>query len=642
MHFKHPEILNFLFLLIVPILVHLFQFRRFKKEYFTNVQFLKELSIQTRKSSQLKKYLLLMSRLLLLSCLIVAFAQPYYDAADQKNSSNEMFIILDNSFSMQAKGKKGELLKRVAQELLEEIPENTTFSLLTNTDSYWNTDIKAIRSSLQNINYSATAFELTPILNNINAHYKNANKDIIIITDGLDLKKNQLKSIDKDDVPFFIIPKAEKKNNIAIDSVYINETTDNFYDIAVELSAYGHDFKPIAVAIYNQGKLIAKSVANLENKKKTLNFSIPKQPFHGYISISDNGLDYDNNYFFDISDVRKINVISIGNSAKSNFLGRIYTQDEFNYFNSELETLDYNILEKQDVIILNELDEIPQALQLTLKAFVGKGGNLILIPGAKTAISDLNNFLSNFGKIQFRTYEKSEKLITKINFSHPLYKSVFENKVSNFQYPKTNASFSLTTANPGILYNNDQSIFLTSLPNSLSNVYVFSAPINSSNSNFQLSPLIVPTFYKMGINTQKTGINTNEIGSTISFIVAISLAKDAVLEVKNEREQFIPIQQLINNKVKLQFGNLPQQAGNFEIYSQKDKVGHISFNYQRTESDLADFDSRVLSDYKTMNSVASIFDHIQSERTDNQIWKWFVIFALLFLLSEIAIIKFLK
>ncbi|MFN3968968.1 BatA domain-containing protein, partial [Flavobacterium sp.] len=43
MQFKHPEILYFLFLLVIPILVHLFQLRRFKKEYFTNVQFLKEL-----------------------------------------------------------------------------------------------------------------------------------------------------------------------------------------------------------------------------------------------------------------------------------------------------------------------------------------------------------------------------------------------------------------------------------------------------------------------------------------------------------------------------------------------------------------------------------------------------------------------
>ena len=115
MQFKHPEILYFLFLLVIPILVHLFQLRKFKTEYFTNVKFLKELALQTRKSSKLKKYLLLATRMLLLAFMIIAFAQPFFKAKDSKNISNEMYIVLDNSFSMQAKGQKGELLKILLQ-----------------------------------------------------------------------------------------------------------------------------------------------------------------------------------------------------------------------------------------------------------------------------------------------------------------------------------------------------------------------------------------------------------------------------------------------------------------------------------------------------------------------------------------------
>ena len=145
MQFKHPEILWFLFLLAIPILVHLFQLRRFQKQYFTNVRFLKELSMQTRKSSKIKKWLLLAARLLLLACLIIAFAQPFFKAADSENKGNEMVILLDNSYSMQAKGTKGELLKRAVQDLLENTPENQQFSLITNNNAYWDTDIKSIQ-----------------------------------------------------------------------------------------------------------------------------------------------------------------------------------------------------------------------------------------------------------------------------------------------------------------------------------------------------------------------------------------------------------------------------------------------------------------------------------------------------------------
>jgi hypothetical protein len=82
--------------------------------------------VQTRKSSKIKN-----------GCYLAAdyYCYPYYHrfcatlfcSKDKENATNEMYIILDNSFSMQAKGKQGELLKRAVQELLEETPENTTF-----------------------------------------------------------------------------------------------------------------------------------------------------------------------------------------------------------------------------------------------------------------------------------------------------------------------------------------------------------------------------------------------------------------------------------------------------------------------------------------------------------------------------------
>jgi hypothetical protein len=642
MLFKHPEILYFLFLLIVPILVHLFQFRRFKKEYFTNVQFLSALSEQTRKSASIKKWLLLSCRLLLLSFIILAFAQPYFEAKDKENNRNEICIILDNSFSMQAKGKKGELLRRAVQELLEDIPENTIFSLLTNSENFWDTDIKSIRSSLQNLQYSSLPFQLDPILVRIRNHKPAFKKDLIIITDALGLDRKQLKKIDKDDIPYFVIPKAEQKNNTAIDSVYINDISDDFYEITVALSHYGNDSKEVPIAVYNQDKLIAKTAVTFETQKKSINFTISKKPFHGFVSVSDAGLSYDNILYFTISNIKKINIIAVGEVIKSNFLSRIYTNSEFNFINSPIDLLDYNSIEKQDVIILNELDAIPQALHTTLSSFVEKGGNLIVIPSEKNSAANLNEFLNSFGVIEFRSFQRVEKLIAKINFSHPLFKDVFKNRITNFQYPKTNGSFSLSNANSAALYNDDQSTFLTGLPNALSTVYIFSAPINTVNSNFQQSPLIVPTFYKMAMNNQSKGINALPIGNTNPYLVDINLSRDAVLTVTNTAESFIPTQRIINNKVKLTFNDYPEQAGNYGIYNQKEFVENISFNYERGESNVDSKDRNVLSDYKIVDSIANVFDTIQTTRLDNQLWKWFVIFALLFLVSEMAIMRFLK
>ena len=642
MHFKHPEILYFLLLLIVPVLVHLFQLRRFKKEYFTNVRLLKTLSIQTRKSSKIKKWLLLACRMLLLACIIIAFAQPFFDAKDNKNANNEMYIILDNSYSMQAKGKKGELLKRAVQELLEETPVNSTFSLLTNTEKYWNTDIKTIQNVLQNLEYSASPFQLENLIAQIKSHHSPFKKDVVIITDAVGLEQKNLKNIDKNDSFYFIIPKAEQKNNISIDSVFIHQTLDDFYEISVVLTGFGENLKPVSLSLYNQNKLIAKTVATVETKKKNINFTIPKQAFHGFVSIVDSGLEYDNTLYFSISKTKKINILSIGTAEKSRFMSRIYTPDEFNYSNFDLAALDYNSIEKQDAIIVNELDEIPQALRTTLNSFVSKGGNLIVIPSASATIENTNTFLKSFGNIQFKTLENREKLITKINFNHPLFSGVFENKINNFQYPKTKNSFSTTNSEPSALSYEDQSAFLIALQNKIGGVFVFTASINTANSNFQQSPLIVPVFYKMAVSNQNTGINSLTIGNTTPYFADVILTKDAILTVKGNEEQFIPIQQILNNKVQLVFNDYPEQAGNYGIYNKKDWVENISFNYNRTESNLASANEDAVSEYKTIDSIATVFDTIQTNRTDNQIWKWFLIFALLFLATEMAIIRFVK
>jgi hypothetical protein len=642
MQFKHPEILYFLLLLVIPILVHLFQLRRFKKEYFTNVRFLKELSIQTRKSSKIKKWLLLITRMLLLAAIIIAFAQPFFQAKDKKNASNEMYIVLDNSFSMQAKGKKGELLKRAVQELLENTPEKQTFSLITNSETFWNTDIKSIQKEVQNLTYSALPFQLESAMAKIKARKTPFNKDVIIITDAVGLEQKQLKSIDSNFNTYFINPEAEQKNNISIDSVFIQQNLNDFYEIGVKLISYGEQKNAIPIALYNENKLIAKTLVKFETQENTINFTIPKKDFNGYVSINDASLSYDNTFYFSISKPEKTNVISIGKSEKSNFLSRIYTVSEFNYSNSTIETLDYNAIEKQDVIVLNEVEKIPQALETNLKSFVEKGGNLVVIPSNENATSDLNRFLGTFGKIQFGALQNTNNLITKIAFQHPLFQSVFEKKILNFQYPNTKQSFGITSSNPPVLSFEDQSVFLTALQNQISAVYVFSAPINKVNSNFQNSPLIVPIFYNMAQNAQKTGVNAITIGENQPFLVATSLSKDEIINVKNAAEKFIPIQQILNNKVKLLFNDYPTVAGNFGVYKQDDFIRNISFNYNRSEGNLALANSNLLSDYKVVNSVDIVFNSLLSDRSNNEIWKLFILLTLLFLALEVVIQKFVK
>jgi hypothetical protein len=193
-----------------------------------------------------------------------------------------------------------------------------------------------------------------------------------------------------------------------------------------------------------------------------------------------------------------------------------------------------------------------------------------------------------------------------------------------------------------VLGYSDQSAFLSAIQNGVASVYVFAAPINTNNSNFQNSPIIVPTFYNMGQNAQKAGITALIIGENKPFVVEKKIGKDEIVTVKNDQESFIPLQQILNNKVKITNNDNPKIAGNFGVFNTNQLIENISFNYNRTESNLANANPEAVSEFKEISNVNSIFDTLQANRADNQIWKWFLMLTLLFITLEILIQKFVK
>ncbi len=642
MQFKHPEILYFLFLLVIPILVHLFQFRRFKKEFFTNVKLLKEIQIQTRKSKSIKKWLLLATRLLLLAAIIFAFAQPFFTAKDAQNKKNELVILLDNSFSMQAKGAKGELLKRSIQELLESFPENQTFSLLTNSEVFWDTDIKSIQKELQNLDYAPTSFELDALINQIELKKPNSSKDYMIISDGISVTSEKINTISEKNEVYWLQPKAEKSVNISIENASITEVSDAFYTLEVVLKAFGTVENETPLTLYNNDKAIAKTQVTFEKNEQKIKLSIPKKEMAGRIVIQDNSLQFDNEFFFTIQSPKKTNVAIIGEASKNKFLHRIYTNEDFVTYETTLEQLDFNRLENQQTIVLNEVKEISQALQTNLVSFYEKGGNVIVIPSTESNLESLNGLSKKIGNVTFSNPSKTEKQITKISFNHPVYKNVFEKNVTNFQYPKVNSNFIVSKNSSPILQFEDAEIFLTSVTNKLGTVYFFASAINKTNSNFQNSPLIVPTFFNMTIGNDTKDKLAFTISENETKIIEADLEKDEVVSFSNESNSFIPMQQILSNKVKLTFGDYPEQAGNYNV-KQKDKlITSISFNFPRNESDVTLQSTLNNDNFAKINSVDEVLNDLHTKRTDTALWKWFIITTLLLLLIELLIQKFVK
>ncbi|GAA4277437.1 vWA domain-containing protein [Aquimarina mytili] len=642
MQFKHPEFLYALFALIIPILVHLFQLRKFQKVAFTNVQFLKAVTIQTRKSSKLKKWLTLLARLLALAAIIIAFSQPFLASDEIVGKKSEIVIYLDNSFSMQAKGSKGPLLKRAVQEILSDIPEEETISLFTNTETFTKITKKDIQNELLQLDYSSNQLPY-------NAAYLKAKqllskspetiKRIIMVSDFQQKEDVFVLPTDTDTKTNLVQLQPVTRQNIALDSLYLLRNPNNDLMLQVILSNSEANLENVSVALYNDDQLIGKtSVSIPKNSKTNTEFRLAENTkINGRIIIEDPAITFDNSRYFTINTPEKIKVVAI-NEASDNFIKNIYTSDEFLLISNSIETLNYNDISDANLVVINEVKQIPISLINALKPFINQGGNVCFIPAIQGDLVSYQQFINSFSRTTLLAENTQEKKITSINFSHPLFKGVFDKRVVNFQYPKVNSYYQANATNV-ILSFEDNSPFLYKT----NGIYVFTAPINNENSNFKNSPLIVPTLYNIGKQSlQHTDISYT-IGQTNSYDIPISLGQDGILSLVSDEESIIPLQQNYPNKVRITTGEVPTKAG---IYKLQDKKGaiiqHISYNYNSSESSLLYYDLTTNAGYQVNESITALFDQIKEETSVNELWKWFVIFALIFLLIEILLLKYLK
>ena len=637
MQFKYPEILWGLLLLLIPILIHLFQLRRFKKTPFTNVKFLKQVISESRKSSTLKKWLLLLARLGLLAALVIAFAQPFI-ANESALREKETVFYLDDSFSMNGQVENGNLFKNTIQEFIKAIPKNQRFALFTNNQVFKDVEIKDIQNDLLNLNVTSEQLGVAEIVLKGNTYFSNEDgiqKNLVLISDfqqrmGTIQKVDSISNMNIT----FIKPSNNKITNTSIDSIFIGDRTNETIELVTQLSTNSSE-QTIPISLYNEDVLIAKTAAKFNDTKKAeVRFTVnANDVILGKVALTDTGLDYDNQFYFNLDKKSKIKVLVISNSS-TDFLKRIYLNDEFALTISTLEQLNYSAIDNQDLIIFNEIQKIPNSLITAIKSFSTNGGSYVLIPAVD---GDLNSYneLATLNNSRYINAVVQDMSISTIKMEHPLFANVFDKKVADFQFPTVKEHFKIISKAPiAIEFQNKEPFLISS-----NNAYFFAASINSDNSNFKNSPLIVPTFYNMGINSLKLLPLYASLGNQVEIELPISLQQDDVIKIANEKNEFIPQQRVLPKKVQVNFIENPKEAGIYRIMHNDNSIRHISFNDNRKESQLL---YSQIPEEKNNSSLSDFFMESQKNNAINEFWKWFAILALAFVLIETLLQRFLK
>ena len=273
---------------------------------------------------------------------------------------------------------------------------------------------------------------------------------------------------------------------------------------------------------------------------------------------------------------------------------------------------------------------------MNIKNVLSEGRTVVLIPHLDGNIDDYNGLFDL--PILQKNAVISEQKITTINFEHPIYKTVFEKSINNFQFPKVKSYLPLKTTSNTLLKLQNEVPFLAQY----ANAFVFSSNISSGDSNFINSPLVVPTFYSITKSSYQLPKTQYTIGKKNSIELNYNINKDEVLQLTNNETSFIPLQNKQHSKLQIITDDLPERAGHYALHYKTDTLQVLSYNYDRNESILKYLNIEDLSTDFNTESVESSLNSIKSSVKIKSIWKWFVIFALVFLALEMLILKFFK
>lgn len=665
----------------IPVIIHLFNFRRFKKVYFTNVAFIRELKQETQKQSRLKHLLVLIMRMLAIAALVLAFARPYIPAEHaiiNPDSQNLVSIYVDNSFSMQAESDQGTLLdaaKNKAEEIALVYSSSDRFQLMTNA---FNGSARRFISreefmdALENVEISPATRTLPEILQRQDQLLTSegaGNKTAYLLSD---FQQNMMQTgLPASDTlsRFLLVPlEAVNSDNLYVDSCWFEAPVQQINQVSnlhvkFRNSAVG-DYERVPVKLMIDG--IQKAVASLdiaagEEQELILSFTTTTPGIHyGEVSITDYPITFDDRMFFTYSVSETVRILCINGDQPNSYLNALFRNDTaFEYQAVPEQSINYSSLPGYNMIILNELQSISSGMRQELARFVENGGSLVVLPGTTIDLQSYNDLLTSLSAGRYDPLDTLDMSVNHINLDHPVYTGVFDEIPENINLPRVLNHYPIRVNSQHIhdklleLENGD--IFLNVQPFGEGRVFLFAVPIQTSFSNFPRHAIFVPTFYNMAVSSITSPPLYYTIGNDEMIRVnRLQPAGDEVLHIRQKEGsfEFIPEQRKVNAGLEIYpHGQVPE-AGFYELMDGETVVRGLAFNFNRLESDMRFADRDQLQAYIDQNNATRLqildtgnqpfVQTLTDLSQGKQLWRWFVLAALLFFLMESLLLRFVK
>lgn len=666
MSFLYPNFLWALTALSIPIIIHLFNFRKTTRVYFSSNRFLRQVKESTTAKRKLKHYLILCSRLLFLFFLVIAFAQPIIPAREQLDAARYVVLYLDNSHSMSAQmeGKKRALDAGIgfSQEIVNLFPPDTRYKLITNDFAPSSNTFKTkteVTDLLTQIRFSPVTRSFEEIKNRIRSGSSVQNPEIFLISDfqKSTLRLDQVQTADSTLRWHLVALSSATTSNVFIDSAYLQNPF-----------AIGEEKNSLHIRVRNDGK---KSVDQL-NLKLTINniqaatasVSIPAGAMaetnfdlttgltglnKAHISFTDYPVSFDNDFYFTVNFTDKIRVVEIKNTSTPTVVERVFgNRQVFSYSGYSAGNFNYSLLDRADMVVVNGIDVLDASLGQALKNYLNGFGSLLFIPGEKPDLTSYRDFLgiATLSDAQW----KDQLELDRPDFDNPFFENVFEERATSLVMPKARKIIDWGADRSAILRFRDNRPFLSLFQQS-GKLYVMASPLDREFTDFFNHALFVPVMYRIAASGKQTG--SQPYYTLEESFVALhidSLTGEEPLRLVGEQE-IVPSQRKVTDRVFLDIPKYSMVQGFYHVLAGTDTVDLLAFNLNKKESLLDQYSAAEVKDLLGNGDNISIFKAGSSEAFSKEIkdrylgkplWKYALIIALFFLLMEVLLIRFMR
>ena len=664
MSFLYPSFLWALLALAIPVIIHLFNFRKTTQVLFSNNRFLKEVKEATTAKRRLKHYLILFSRLVFLFFLIITFCQPIIPAAEQLSNARNIILYLDNSQSMSAQttdqNRGLEVGISFARSIVDLFPPDTRYKLLTNDFSPVSNTYKTkteILDLLTQIRLSPVSRAHKEVVDRISQAKTTRSQEVFWISDLQKSTQGQIVRWDSLSKLHLVPIQFSKQSNVFVDTAYLENPF-----------AAGGGKNVLHVKVRNDGDKAAERL-NLkltinETQAATTSINIPAKgtaetsfdlstTLSGLnetkLAFNDFPITFDNEFYMALNFTDKIRILEIRSAEARTVVEKVFGNAQiFDFSSYSVNNFNYSLLSKADLVVVNGLNTVDIPLANALRDYVTNLGTILFFPGNKPDVVNLKNFLQlPLVNVPDATVQQE---LDKPDFSNPFFENVFEEKSVSIAMPRGIKLLDWGNDRSAILrFKNDQP-FLSRF-DQRGKLYVVATTLQPGQTDFFNHALFVPVMYRIASSSIR---NESKLYYTLreSFIQlrADSLQGEEPLRWVGE-EEIVPAQRKLSDEVIFDLPKFSIVKGFYKIVANRDTVSLLAFNLDKAESLLDQYTGEEMKDLLGSGDHITIFKVGAQEAFSNEIkerylgtplWKYALLLAMFFLLMEILLIRFLK